>query len=153
MKIETINEHRASPFSRSCLVAYLVLIVYASWYPFSGWQINNLAAISDVVKQWPRYWSIFDVAMNIVGYIPLGLLIVFALYPRFLRAWAIVFATVLGILISMSMEGVQYFLPHRVTSILDLITNASHHERREYRVLLLIALQFQNIAGQRCPQD
>jgi VanZ family protein len=125
MAIETFNERKASPFSRSCLVAYLVLIVYASWYPFSGWQINNLAAISDVVKQWPRYWSIFDVAMNIVGYIPLGLLIVFALYPRFQRAWAIVFATALGILISMSMEGVQYFLPHRVTSILDLITNAS----------------------------
>lgn len=120
-----INESKASPFSRSCLVAYLVLIVYASWYPFSGWQINNLAAISDVIKQWPRYWSIFDVAMNVVGYIPLGLLIVFAIYPRFQRAWAIIFATILGTAISMGMEGVQYFLPHRVTSILDLITNVS----------------------------
>lgn len=125
MSIETINELKASPFSRSCLVAYLVLIVYASWYPFSGWQINNLAAISDVIKQWPRYWSIFDASINVLGYIPLGLLIVFALYPRFQRARAITFATILGIVISMGMEGVQYFLPHRVTSILDLITNAS----------------------------
>lgn len=125
MSIETINELKASPFSRSCLVAYLVLIVYASWYPFSGWQINNLAAISDVIKQWPRYWSIFDASINVLGYIPLGLLIVFALYPRFQRARAITFATILGIVISMGMEGVQYFLPHRVTSILDLITNGS----------------------------
>ncbi len=119
-----INESKASPFSRSCLVAYLVLIVYASWYPFSGWQVNNLAAISDVIKQWPRYWTLFDVAMNIIGYIPLGLLIVFALYPRFQRFQAITFATILGTLLSMSMEGVQYFIPHRVTSILDLVTNA-----------------------------
>lgn len=125
MNMESINESKASPFSRSCLVAYLILIVYASWYPFSGWQINNLATISDVIKQWPRYWSIFDVVINIVGYIPLGLLIVFALYPRFQRVWAVTFATILGTLLSMSMEGVQYFLPHRVTSILDLITNAS----------------------------
>ena len=119
------NEQKSSPLSRSCLVAYLVLILYASWYPFSGWQINSLAALSDVIRQWPRYWSAFDVVINIVGYVPLGLLIVFSLYPRFQGTRAITLATVLGILISMSMEGVQYFLPNRVTSILDLITNAS----------------------------
>ena len=119
------NEQKVSPFSRVCLVAYLVLIVYASWYPFSGWQINSLAALSDVIRQWPRYWSIFDVVINIIGYMPLGLLIVFSLYPRFQRVGAIILATTFGIAISMTMEGVQYFLPTRVTSILDLITNAS----------------------------
>jgi VanZ family protein len=125
MNMEVINQNKASPFSRSCLVAYLILIVYASWYPFSGWQIDNIAAINDVIRQWPRYWSLFDVGINIIGYVPLGLLIVFSLYPRFQRGWAITLATTLGLLISMSMEGVQYFLPHRVTSILDVITNAS----------------------------
>ena len=119
------NEQKASPFSRSCLVAYLILIVYASWYPFSGWQIKNLAAISDVIRQWPRYWSIFDVVINVIGYMPLGMLIVFSLYPRFQRIGAIVLATLFGTVLSMCMEGIQYFLPTRVTSILDLITNAS----------------------------
>ena len=119
------NEKKVSPFSRSCLVAYLVLIVYASWYPFSGWQIKNLAAISDVIRQWPRYWSIFDVVINVIGYMPLGMLIVFSLYPRFQRIGAIVLATLFGTVLSMCMEGIQYFLPTRVTSILDLITNAS----------------------------
>ena len=28
----------ASPFARAALMAYLLLIVYASWYPFTGWQ-------------------------------------------------------------------------------------------------------------------
>ena len=125
MNVQAINETKASPFSRSCLVAYLVLIVYASWYPFSGWQANNLAAIWDVIRQWPRYWALFDVVINIVGYMPLGLLIVFSLYPRFTRTRAVALATGLGLLISMSMEGVQYFLPQRVTSILDVITNTS----------------------------
>ncbi|MBC7405061.1 MAG: VanZ family protein [Cytophaga sp.] len=119
-----VIEHKASPFSRACLVAYLILIVYASWYPFSGWQNNNLAAIVDVVKQWPRYWTVFDASINVVGYIPLGSLIVFALYPRMQHGWAIVVASFCGLLLSMTMEGVQYFLPSRVTSLLDVITNA-----------------------------
>ncbi|MDO8177388.1 MAG: VanZ family protein [Undibacterium sp.] len=124
MPTEPVIERKASPFSRASLVAYLVLIVYASWYPFSGWKINNLAAILDVVKQWPRYWSVFDVAVNVLGYMPLGALLVFAVYPRVKRRWAIFLASLCGVLISMTMEGMQYFLPSRVTSLLDVITNA-----------------------------
>jgi VanZ family protein len=124
MSATTAIESKASPFSRASLVAYLILIVYASWYPFSGWHNNNITAISEVIRQWPRYWSMFDISVNVLGYIPLGVLFVFALYPWCRRGWALTVATLAGILVSMTMEGVQYFLPSRVTSILDLITNA-----------------------------
>jgi hypothetical protein len=35
---ERPREGRGSPISRAALLAYLLLIIYASWYPFSGWR-------------------------------------------------------------------------------------------------------------------
>lgn len=120
----SLQQTRASsPLARACLVAYLFLIVYASWFPFSGWQINSLITFGDVIRQWPHYWSAFDVGINIVGYMPLGLLLVFAMYPLVRGGWALLCAILLGALISASMETGQYFLPNRVTSLLDFATN------------------------------
>lgn len=122
---DAVSSQHSSPFARVSLAAYLFLILYASWYPFTGWQANNWAALPDVIQQWPRYWSGFDAAINVVGYIPFGILIVFALYPLVTRWWAALLATLGGILVSATAEVVQYFLPSRVTSLLDFLTNAS----------------------------
>lgn len=116
---------RASPFVRACLAAYLFLVVYASWYPFSGWRLHNLQAFSEVIREWPRYWTLFDASVNVLGYLPLGALIVLALYPRVPRWWAALLAVVGSTLLSAGMESVQYFLPGRVTSLLDFITNSA----------------------------
>jgi len=116
---------RSSPFARASLAAYLFLILYASWYPFTGWRANNVSALPDVIRQWPRYWTLFDVSTNVVGYIPFGMLIVFSLYPHVNRWWAVVIAILFGSTVSATAELVQYFIPSRVTSLLDFITNAS----------------------------
>ena len=116
---------RSSPFARASLVAYLFLILYASWYPFSGWRANNLSALPDVIRQWPHYWTLFDVSTNIVGYIPFGMLAVFSLYPRVNRWWAVLIGMAFGSVVSATAELVQYFIPSRVTSLLDFVTNAS----------------------------
>lgn len=118
------KDHTASPLSRACLFAYTVLIVYASLYPFSGWQFENIAAFGAQISQWPRYWSQFDAIVNVLGYMPLGILIVFSLYPVIGRGWSLLLAALGGCVMSLLMESVQYFLPSRVTSLLDLITNA-----------------------------
>ncbi|MFZ6759525.1 VanZ family protein [Undibacterium sp. Ji50W] len=122
---EAVSSQHSSPFARVSLAAYLFLIMYASWYPFTGWQANNWAALPDVIQQWPRYWTGFDAAINVVGYIPFGILIVFALYPLVTRWWAALLATLSGVMVSATAEVVQYFLPSRVTSLLDFLTNAS----------------------------
>ena len=35
---EVASSSRAGYFFRASLLAYLLLIVYASWFPFSGWR-------------------------------------------------------------------------------------------------------------------
>lgn len=117
---------RTSPITRAALLAYLLLIIYASWFPFSGWHNQGLSPFIFLeTTKMPRYWTMFDAITNIIGYIPLGTLIVYALYPRVKNLWALLIATAAGALVSGTMEAVQTFLPSRVSSNLDFYTNAA----------------------------
>ena len=89
---ETSLPRRGSPVARAALLAYFLLIVYASWYPFTGWRNNGLPVFSflNLVKQ--RYWTGFDVMVNIVGYVPFGVLLVLAMYPFLRGIWAALLA-------------------------------------------------------------
>jgi len=115
---------RASPVARASLLAYLLLIVYASWFPFTGWRSSGLSPFTFLNLQPQRWWTGFDVMTNIVGYMPLGVLLVLSLYPAVRGMWAVLAAAVGGLLVSSIMEVVQNYLPSRVPSNLDLLTNA-----------------------------
>ena len=116
---------RGSPVSRAALLAYLLLIVYASWYPFMGWRSSGLPLLSFVNLTPQRYWTGFDVVVNIIGYMPLGALMVLSLYPRVRGVWAVLLAAAGGVLVSGGMEAVQNYLPSRVPSNLDFFTNSA----------------------------
>jgi VanZ family protein len=118
------ERRKGSPMARAALVAYLLLIVYASWFPFSGWRGSGLPLFAFLNLTPPRYWTGFDVVVNIIGYIPLGMLIVPSMYPRLRGAWAVLLTALLGMLVSGTMEAVQNFLPSRVPSNLDFLTNS-----------------------------
>ncbi|RXZ37023.1 hypothetical protein D9O50_08240 [Oxalobacteraceae bacterium CAVE-383] len=113
----------ASPFSRAALLAYACLIVYASWYPFSGWRDLGIHPLAYLDAPFPYYWTLFDVATNVVGYAPFGLLLVLAMHPRIKGLAAVLAATLTAALVSGVMEAVQTYLPTRVASNLDLCTN------------------------------
>jgi VanZ family protein len=115
---------RGSPIVRAALMAYLLLIIYASWFPFTGWRDTGVATLAflNLVKQ--RYFTGFDVGVNIVGYIPFGMLLVLSFYPRVRGVWAVLLAALIGIFTTGVMETVQNFLPSRVPSNLDFVTNA-----------------------------
>jgi len=115
---------RGSPIVRAALMAYLLLIIYASWFPFTGWRDTGVPPLAflNLVKQ--RYFTGFDVGVNIVGYIPFGLLLVLSFYPRVRGIWAVLLAALIGIFTTGVMETVQNFLPSRVPSNLDFVTNA-----------------------------
>jgi len=113
-----------SSSARAGLFFYLVLIVYASWYPFTSWENRGLSPAQLLTAPLPHYWTAFDAVTNVLAYLPFGLLLVFALYPR-LRGWpAAALAFAAGTLLSAAMESGQTLLPSRIPSNLDLLTNA-----------------------------
>lgn len=116
-------EHPSSPLVRVALLAYTFLILYASLFPFTGWHRTGVAPLAYLSEPFPHYWTVFDVSIDIVGYIPLGTLLVLACYPWLSRWWAAALSMLLGALLTGSMEAIQTFLPSRVASILDFVTN------------------------------
>ncbi|MES2149749.1 MAG: VanZ family protein [Pseudomonadota bacterium] len=119
------NRRPGSPVARAAVLAYLFLIVYASWFPFAGWRNTGLPLLAFLTMEMPRYWTAFDVIVNVLGYVPFGILLVLALYPQVRGVWSLLLAGVTGILVSGTMESVQTFLPSRVPSNLDLLTNSA----------------------------
>ncbi|HEY1607752.1 MAG TPA: VanZ family protein, partial [Paraburkholderia sp.] len=124
MKTGAIWRHRPSPFARHAFVAYVALIIYASWYPFSGWRSLGLAPFAYLGDPFPQYLTTFDVVTNVLGYMPLGALAVLAMWPRVRGALAVAAGLAAGALLSVLMEAGQTYLPTRVASNLDLASNA-----------------------------
>lgn len=113
------------PFRLPCYIflAYAALIIYASLHPFSGWRDPGLSPLIFLDAPWPRYWTVFDLVINTLAYLPLGLFLALAL-RRLPGRWSPVVASLLiGGLISFSVECLQTWLPSRVPSNLDLACN------------------------------
>lgn len=108
------------------LSAWTALIVYASWFPFSGWHwpVGGGEAWTLLRLPWSNRYSTFDVVSNLLGYMPQGMLLVLAMGQRHRRsAAALRDATVLCALLSYTMEVGQHLLPQRVPSALDWLLN------------------------------
>ena len=114
----------ASRLPRYLALAYGALIVYASLHPFYGWRDPGLPPFYFFNAGWPRYWTGFDLVINVLAYLPLGFFVTQA--PRILQhRWLAVGAAIaLGTLLSFSLETLQTWLPSRVASNLDLACNA-----------------------------
>ncbi len=103
-------------------LAYASLIVYASLHPFSGWRDSGVSPWAFLEIAWPRYWTVFDLAVNLCAYLPLGFLLTLSL-QRIGPRLAALSALLLGALLSLGLESLQNWLPSRVPSNLDLATN------------------------------
>ena len=114
-----MHKTSASPLA----VIYAALLVYASLYPFTDWRYQGTAPFSFLISPWPKYWTRFDVAVNILGYMPLGFLLVLSA-RRSGRTWHTVsLATLVAGALSLTMESLQGYLPARVSSNVDLVLN------------------------------
>jgi VanZ family protein len=115
--------HRTSASPLAFL--YVGLIVYASLYPFVPWRMPGNSPLAFITAPWTTWWTWFDLVSNLLGYLPLGALIFGAIVRSGGRAgWALVLAILSGTALSLSMEFLQNFLPHRVPSNIDLTLNA-----------------------------
>ncbi len=111
--------------------AYAALIVYASLYPFAGWRDQGIAPWEFLWSPLPKYWTGFDVAANVAGYVPLGFLLALSFLRRGNRRQqtsninATLIAVLAGAGLSVWMEALQTYLPSRVPSNVDFALNVA----------------------------
>ena len=112
-------ERNAYRLARALALVYSLLVIYASLHPLAGWHAGGAPLLDFLGAAWPRYFTRFDLAVNVAAYLPLGFLLVPALESRLKRGWAVLLAFSLGAALSLGMEVLQNFLPSRVPSNVD----------------------------------
>ncbi|MBI3480937.1 MAG: VanZ family protein [Nitrosomonadales bacterium] len=119
-----IKESRAQ-LSIWLAIGYTLLIVYASLSPFAGWREQGLDFIEVLRAPFLLTYSAFDATVNLLAYIPLGLLFGLALRTHFSALGCVMLGMCLGVALSTGMEYLQMYLPTRVSSNMDLLTNSA----------------------------
>lgn len=114
-----------APLPGTIALGYTVVIVYASMQPFAGWRMPSPDVFVFLTAPWPRYVTAGDIALNIAAYLPLGAMLFHVLHPPLRAGFAYVFATLLAALLSLSLESAQMFLPTRIASNVDLLSNSA----------------------------
>lgn len=99
------------------------LVVYASLYPFGEWRNQGIVPLHFLTAPLPKYWTGFDVGVNLLGYMPLGFLLALAALRSRRVSWAVSVAVLGASLLSLTMETLQTFLPSRVASNVDFALN------------------------------
>jgi VanZ family protein len=109
------------------LLAWAAIVVYASWFPLTGWRWPAAGVLPGLLRlPWPRWHDGFDVVANLVGYVPLGALVALALTRGRgdgARAW--LRSVLVASLLSYLLEVGQGLLPQRVPSLLDWLLNSA----------------------------
>lgn len=102
---------------------YAALIVYASLYPFAEWRNQDILPWAFLAAPIPRYWTRFDVAINVLGYLPLGCMLALSALRSGRSRQAFWISVLLASILSLVMEALQSFLPVRVPSREDWLFN------------------------------
>jgi VanZ family protein len=116
---------RSSPLARYLFAAYVALVAYASLHPLVGWRDLGLSPFHFIAAPWPKYYTGFDVGANFLAYMPLGALAVLALRPAPRGSAAVALATLAGLVLSTGLEALQTYLPDRIPSNLDVLSNTA----------------------------
>jgi VanZ family protein len=114
---------RESPLARILFAVAVALIVYATLYPMEGWRDPGVSPFAYLGAHWPRHIIRFDMAVNVLGYIPYGFIAVAALHPRVKGVAAFALATASALALTLILEALQSYLPARFPSNLDALCN------------------------------
>src|ERR1051326_2702 len=111
------------------LFLVIALIAYGSLYP---WHFNfhkNVQPLWLLIHNWPQQlnrWLVFDIVLNVLLYVPLGVL-AFLTFARRRRSagFPLISAAALGFAVSVTMELLQAYDLQRDTGPLDVVTNTT----------------------------
>lgn len=106
-------------------LGYALFIAYASLSPFTGWREQGLNFADVLAVPLALTYTHFDAALNLLSYLPLGLLIALALRARLGALASVVLTLAAGMLLSAGMEYLQMYLPRRISSNMDLLSNST----------------------------
>jgi VanZ family protein len=118
------SRHRSS--ASPLALVYGALLLYASLFPFTDWRWpagQSLPAL--LALPWPPWRDPFDGWVNLLGYLPLGaLLMIAARRSGLAMAPSLLLAVGAPALLSATAEVLQNFLPGRHPSLKDLAMNS-----------------------------
>lgn len=129
--------------ARAALVGYLLFVGFTVWLPATV--SAKVTGLVGLLAQWVADAGIapyrpsavvLEVLANVALFVPVGLLLAFAL-PR-LRLWQIV---LIGALMSGLIETVQGFMPSRFPTISDVLANTAGAAIGGVIALLLVRLR------------
>ena len=106
-------------------IGYTLFIVYGSLSPFSGWREQGLDILEVLRAPFQLTYTAFDAVINLLSYLPFGLLVGLMLRERFGALMSVFFSVCAGLVLSASMEYLQMYLPSRTSSNMDLLSNGA----------------------------
>lgn len=116
---------KSTALAQSLAIVYTLLVIYASLHPFTDWRGSGAPLFDFLTAAWPRYYTRFDIVVNILAYMPLGFVWMPVLRRRCGGMLALILIFIGGTLLSGALETIQNFLPTRVPSNIDLACNSA----------------------------
>jgi VanZ family protein len=107
------------------VVAYVLLLIYGTLFPFSDWQNPESSPWSLMWRRGLHNASKADVLTNLLVYMPLGLLLMRMLSGRRCTWCTVLLVTLASTSLSLTLEYLQAHLPGRVPSFADVMLNTS----------------------------
>jgi len=89
----------------------------------SNWRATGLPVFDYLIAPWPKYFEVGEIIVNLIGYMPLGFIVVSALSRGWTRKRKVAVTVLCAVLLSFCVETIQNFLPTRVSSNVDLAAN------------------------------
>lgn len=125
MSDASLRAHRTQVLMRALASVMAVAVVVATLYPMTGWRARTDGVFAFLWAGLPRYWTTFDVASNVFAYALLALLCALGFTARLAPVASVAVVTLGGSLLSLLLEAAQGWLPSRVPSLLDWLTNSA----------------------------
>jgi VanZ family protein len=104
---------------------YALFIVYASLSPFTGWRNQGLEWSAVLSMPLGMTFTSFDALANLLSYLPLGFLVALTSRARLGVAASVITGLCAGLLLSSGMEYLQMYLPTRISSNMDILSNGT----------------------------